>query len=225
MRFGCPFLVLLFMHLGILYGAESATTHRFEAEILKFEAVDRRIPPPPRPILFVGSSSVRLWTNLPASYLGRPVLNRGFGGSTLKDLLRYFSRVVVPYSPSVLVVYEGDNDLAEGQTPAGIAQDLALLLDRSESELPGTEVLLMTVKPSPLRLHLLEAQRDFNRRLGAMAAARRRVNVVDVASPLLNSLGEPDPRFFASDRLHLNADGYETWLKPVMLAIEDRLKH
>ena len=204
MRFRCPFLVLLFMHLGILYGAESATTHRFEAEILKFEAVDRRIPPPPRPILFVGSSSVRLWTNLPASYLGR---------------------VVVPYGPSVLVVYEGDNDLAEGQTPAGIAQDLALLLDRSESELPGTEVLLMTVKPSPLRLHLLEAQRDFNRRLGAMAAARRRVNVVDVASPLLNSLGEPDPRFFASDRLHLNADGYETWLKPVMLAIEDRLKH
>jgi len=211
MRFGCPFLVLLFMHLGILYGAESATTHRFEAEILKFEAVDRRIPPPPRPILFVGSSSVRLWTNLPASCLGRPVLNRGFGGSTLKDLLRYFSRVVVPYSPSVLVVYEGDNDLAEGQTPAGIAQDLALLLDRSESELPGTEVLLMTV--------------NFNRRLGAMAAARRRVHVVDVASPLLNSLGEPDPRFFASDRLHLNADGYETWLKPVMTAIEDRLKH
>jgi lysophospholipase L1-like esterase len=225
MRFGCPFLVLLFMHLGILYGAESATTHRFEAEILKFEAVDRRIPPPTRPILFVGSSSVRLWTNLPTSYLGRPVLNRGFGGSTLKDLLRYFSRVVVPYGPSVLVVYEGDNDLAEGQTPAGIAQDLALLLDRSESELPGTEVLLMTVKPSPLRLHLLEAQRDFNRRLGAMAAARRRVHVVDVASPLLNSLGEPDPRFFASDRLHLNAEGYETWLKPVMLAIEDRLKH
>jgi lysophospholipase L1-like esterase len=86
-------------------------------------------------------------------------------------------------------------------------------------------VLLMTVKTSPLRLHLLEAQRDFNRRLGAMAAARRRVHVVDVASPLLNSLGEPDPRFFASDRLHLNADGYETWLKPVMTAIEDRLKH
>ena len=225
MRCWHPFLVLLFMLLGTLNGAESATTHRFEPEILRFEAVDRRTPPPPKPILFVGSSSIRLWTNLPTSCLGRPVLNRGFGGSTLKDLLRYFDRVVLPYGPSVLVVYEGDNDLAEGQTPDSIARDMALLLDRSESELPGTKVLLLTVKPSPSRLHLLDAQRDFNRRLEAMAAARRRVHVVDVASPLLNSLGEPDPRFFTADRLHLNANGYAAWLKPVLNGIEDRLKH
>lgn len=204
--------------------ADPMIPHRFEPEIQRFEALDRRVPPPPRPILFVGSSSIRLWTNLPATIHGRPVLNRGFGGSTLKDLLRYFSRIVLPYGPSVLVVYEGDNDLAEGQTPADIARDLAAFLDRAETELRGTAVVLLTVKPSPSRAHLIGAQQEFNLRLKALAQARTRVVVADVASPLLNAAGDPDPRFFATDQLHVNASGYEAWRKPVWEAIEVSLK-
>jgi lysophospholipase L1-like esterase len=80
------------------------------------------------------------------------------------------------------------------------------------------------VKPSPARRHLLEAQTEFNRRLKILAASGRRVRVVDVTSPLLDSRGEPDPRFFAADRLHLNADGYEAWRQPVLDAIELSLK-
>jgi hypothetical protein len=116
--------VALLMLLVPVNAAGLPSTNRFEPEVLKFEALDRRIPPPPRPILFVGSSSIRLWTNLPTAIREQPVLNRGFGGSRFKDLLRFFNRLVLPYGPSVLVVYEGDNDLADGQTPAEIAQDL-----------------------------------------------------------------------------------------------------
>lgn len=216
--------VPLLMLLVPVNAAGLPSTNRFEPEVLKFEALDRRLPPPPRPILFVGSSSIRLWTNLPTAIQARPVINRGFGGSRLKDLLRFFNRLVLPYGPSVLVVYEGDNDLAEGQTPAEIAQDLAVFLDRAETELRGTAIVLLTVKPSPSRKHLLEAQMEFNQRLKTMAAARQRVRVVDVASPLLDSHGKPDPRFFGADQLHLNADGYEAWRKPVLDAIELSLK-
>lgn len=216
--------VPLLMLLVPVNAAGLPSTNRFEPEVLKFEALDRRLPPPPRPILFVGSSSIRLWTNLPTSIQARPVINRGFGGSRFKDLLRFFNRLVLPYGPSVLVVYEGDNDLAEGQTPAEIAQDLAVFLDRAETELRGTAIVLLTVKPSPSRKHLLEAQMEFNQRLKTMAAARQRVRVVDVASPLLDSHGKPDPRFFGADQLHLNADGYEAWRKPVLDAIELSLK-
>ena len=99
-----------------------------------------------------------------------------------------------------------------------------MFLDRTETELRGTSVVLLTVKPSPSRRHLLEAQSEFNRRLQTLAASRQRVRVVDVASPLLDSRGEPDPRFFAADQLHLNADGYEMWRKPVLDAIELSLK-
>jgi len=214
----------LLMLLGRLTGAESAATPRFEPEVLKFEALDRRTPPPPRPILFVGSSSIRLWTNLPSSYQGKTVLNRGFGGSTYRDLLRYFNRVVLPYGPSVMVVYEGDNDLADGRNPAEIAQDLGLFLDRALTELRGTSVVLLTVKPSPSRKHLMEAQMEFNAQLKRMAQSRKGVVVADVASPLLDAQGQPDPRFFAADRLHLNAAGYEAWRKPVFEAIDSCLK-
>lgn len=214
----------LLMLLGRLTGAESAATPRFEPEILKFEALDRRTPPPPRPILFVGSSSIRLWTNLPSSYQGKTVLNRGFGGSTYRDLLRYFNRVVLPYGPSVMVVYEGDNDLADGRNPAEIAQDLGLFLDRALTELRGTSVVLLTVKPSPSRSHLMEVQMEFNARLKRMAQSRKGVVVADVGPPLLDAQGRPDPRFFAADRLHLNAAGYEAWRKPVFDAIDSCLK-
>lgn len=214
----------LLMLLGRLTGAESAATPRFEPEILKFEALDRRTPPPPRPILFVGSSSIRLWTNLPSSYQGKTVLNRGFGGSTYRDLLRYFNRIVLPYGPSVMVVYEGDNDLADGRNPAEIAQDLGLFLDRALTELRGTSVVLLTVKPSPSRSHLMEVQMEFNARLKRMAQSRKGVVVADVGPPLLDAQGRPDPRFFAADRLHLNAAGYEAWRKPVFDAIDSCLK-
>ncbi len=224
MRFWRFAWISLLILLVPLNAAESASTNRFEPEVLKFEALDRRVPPPPRPILFVGSSSIRLWTHLPTSIHGRPVLNRGFGGSRFKDLLRFFNRVVLPYGPSVVVVYEGDNDLAEGQTPAEIAQDLAVFLERAETELRGTSILLLTVKPSPSRVHLLEVQSEFNRRLKLLPQSHPRVRVIDVASPLLDSQGKPDPRFFAADQLHLNAEGYETWRKPVLDAIELSLK-
>ena len=224
MRFWLLAWIPLLILLVPLNAAESASTNRFEPEVLKFEALDRRVPPPPRPILFVGSSSIRLWTHLPTSIHGRPVLNRGFGGSRFKDLLRFFNRVVLPYGPSVVVVYEGDNDLAEGQTPAEIAQDLAVFLERAETELRGTSILLLTVKPSPSRVHLLEVQSEFNRRLKLLPQSHPRVRVIDVASPLLDSQGKPDPRFFAADRLHLNADGYEAWRQPVLDAIELSLK-
>lgn len=218
------FWIPLLMLLGRLTGEEPSATHRFEPEVLKFEALDRRTPPPPRPILFVGSSSIRLWTNLPSSYQGKTVLNRGFGGSTCRDLLRYFNRIVLPYGPSVMVVYEGDNDLADGRSPAEIVQDLGILLDRALTELRETSVVLLTVKPSPSRRHLMEAQVEFNSRLRRMAQSRKGVFVADVASPLLDPQGQPDPRFFAPDRLHLNAAGYEAWHKPVFEAIDLGLK-
>lgn len=220
----CFFWIPLLMLLGRLTGEEPSATHRFEPEVLKFEALDRRTPPPPRPILFVGSSSIRLWTNLPSSYQGKTVLNRGFGGSTYQDLLRYFNRIVLPYGPSVMVVYEGDNDLADGRSPAEIAQNLGIFLDRALTELRGTSVVLLTVKPSPSRKHLMEAQMEFNSRLRRMAQSRKGVFVADVASPLLDPQGQPDPRFFAPDRLHLNAAGYEAWRKPVFEAIDLGLK-
>ena len=191
----------------------------FEPEIRQFELADRQTPPPRGPVLFVGSSSIRLWTNLPAVFPGNPVLNRGFGGSTMRDLLLHFDRVVTPYRPQMIVVYEGDNDLARGATPGAVASDVLEFLDRVERQLTGTPVILLGVKASPSRRSLMQAQRDLNARMAGFARRRPNIEFADTFTVVLGPDGEPDPAYFEPDALHLNAAGYAAWTPVIERAI------
>lgn len=208
------------MILSDLLAAEPRDPSEFEPEIRKYEIVDRRSPPPTRPILFTGSSSIRLWTNVAAAFPGEVILNRGFGGSTLRDLLFYFDRIVLPYRPGAVVVYEGDNDLARDATAASVAADAIELLDRVERQLPGTPVIFLAVKPSPSRRPLLKAQQDLNERLKAFARRRPGVLFADTFTPILDNRGEPDPRFFQPDGLHLNSLGYAAWQPAIATTLQ-----
>jgi hypothetical protein len=119
-------------------GAQAADTARFEGEIRAFEARDRAEPPPTGAVLFVGSSSVRLWCTLDRDFPGLPVVNRGFGGSTMAEVVRYAPRVVLPARPRTVVVYAGDNDLAEGRTPADVRDAYRRFAALVHARLPGT---------------------------------------------------------------------------------------
>ncbi len=187
----------------------------FEPEIRKFEVVDKRTPPPTNAILFTGSSSVRLWTNLTADFPKRVVLNRGFGGSHMSDLLHYFDRVVVPYHPKAIVVYEGDNDLAAGKTPAAVLKDYQEFVGRVEKQLPGTPIIFLAVKPSRARLAQIEVQREFNASLKALAAKHSGLSYVDTFTPILDAAGQPRNELLREDGLHLNEHGYAIWREVV----------
>lgn len=184
---------------------------RFDAEIAAFERADRVSPPPTRPLLFTGSSSIRMWTGLAAAFPGQPVLNRGFGGSEMSDLLHYYDRIIRPYGPSLLFVYEGDNDLNSGLTPEAVAGAYSNLVARVKQDLPETHTVLLAVKPSPSRIRLLDAQRDLNARLRALADTEPSVSFVDVFSPMLDAAGMPRPELYLGDRLHMTAAGYDVW--------------
>jgi lysophospholipase L1-like esterase len=196
-----------------LIGQAAGNGHKnkFEGEVAAYEAADRRQAPPARPVLFVGSSSFRMWKDLPQTFPGRPVLNRGFGGSTMEDLLHFKERLVQRYRPRLVAVYEGDNDLAQGQQPERVLERYREFLDWMQRELPGTPVVLVAVKPSPSRQKLLEAQNTLNAGLLRLATERPKVFYVDTFSPLLNTDGRPDRRWFLEDQLHLNRDGYGVW--------------
>jgi lysophospholipase L1-like esterase len=211
---------MILMIVFDLHAAEPRDPAEFEPEIRKYEIVDRRTPPPIHPILFTGSSSIRLWTNLASTFPGEVILNRGFGGSTLKDLLFYFDRIVLPYHPRAVVVYEGDNDLARDVGVASVAADAIKLLDRVKRQLPGTPVIFLAVKPSPSRRTLLKAQQDLNERLKAFARHRPGVLFADTFSPILDASGQPDPRYFQSDGLHLNSLGYAAWQPAIATALQ-----
>lgn len=192
--------------IGLLSFALSASA-ALEDEIRAFEAADALAPPPKDAILFVGSSTIRMWPNLPAAFPPHVVLNRGFGGSQMSDVLAFFDRVVAPYEPSLAVVYEGDNDLAGGKTVDQVYADYTNFLARINRDLPGTQVAFMSVKPSPSRAGIRAQMEDLNRRLRALSESGE-ILFIDIFSALLNSSNQPDPALFQSDMLHLNAAGY-----------------
>ncbi len=192
----------------------------FEEEIRAFEEADRRNPPPPHPVLFVGSSSIRLWNSLARDFRDFTVMNRGFGGSQTSDVLRLFDRIVAPYRPALIVFYEGDNDLAAGKTPEDVFSDWTRFVTRVEQELPETGILFLAVKPSPSRIGFLEATRTLNERVRHHCELHPRCRFVDVFTPMLGPDGRPRADLFASDQLHLNPAGYVLWTSLVHPEIE-----
>ena len=185
---------------------------RFEAEIRQLEAEARARPPEPGGVLFVGSSSIRLWETLAADFPGVPVVKRGFGGSTLRDVVHYAPRLVLPARPRLVVVYAGDNDLAEGATPAQIFTSFRELVTLVRRELPGTPLVYVAVKPSLARWALVEKMRETNALVRDYArASGGAVRYADVFTPMLGADGRPRPELFVEDGLHMSAAGYAIW--------------
>lgn len=193
----------------------SAPANPFEEEIRTFEVADRLQPPPQRAILFTGSSTIRLWTNLVASFPGKRVFGRGFGGSQMSDLNRYMDRIVIPYHPKHILVYEGDNDLASGKSPEQILVDYQEFATHVRGALPKVRLSFLTIKPSRARWQLLEKIRTTNRLISEFSKSQKRMDVIDVFSATLNAKGEVREELLREDGLHLNAQGYQVWTEVI----------
>lgn len=186
----------------------------WEQDMQRFAAEDAASPPPRNAVLFVGSSSIRLWDTLAADFPGVAVINRGFGGSELRDSTYYADRIVIPYAPRQIVMYAGENDLQAGRTPQQVAADFRAFVLRVRRDLPKTRIAYLSNKPSPLRAGLLEAQRQANALIKA-EAGRLHVDYIDVFTPMLDADGQPRAELFVEDRLHMNRAGYELWRQKV----------
>ena len=196
--------------------AESnGVTQAWEADIRKFEAQDQQHPPPTNAVLLVGSSSIRLWPSPARDFPEVPVIQRGFGGCHMGDVVRYADRIVLPYKPRVVVIYAGDNDLAAGKTPERVFADFTNLAGRVHAKLPETRVAFIAIKPSPSRWRLLESIRAVNRCVAELAAGRRDLVYVDIFTPMLGPDGTPRKELFVADGLHMNAKGYALWVEAI----------
>lgn len=175
-----------------------------------FEAQDREQAPPLHAALFVGSSSIRRW-DLAKHFPGRATINRGFGGSEVADSLRYADRIVLKYKPKQIVVYAGDNDIANGKGPGQVRDDFLALVKKIHQALPDSTIYYVCIKPSLKRWELWESMRKANKGIQRFARWRRRVKYVDIAAPMLGRDGAPRPELFVEDGLHLSEAGYELW--------------
>jgi len=197
-----------------------AKENRFEKDIAKFEEADRDPMKKPKEgqILFVGSSSVRLW-KLADSFPGMDVLNRGFGGAHVSDCVHFAKRIVMPYKPRQIIFYAGDNDLNANKSPEQVAKDFQSFVEIVRQDLPEVPILCLAVKPSPSRLRLLDKQKATNKLLQEYCEKNAHLTYVDVFSPMLTAEGEPKPDIFRDDKLHMNEAGYKIWankLQPLL---------
>jgi len=193
-----------------LSGGEADAFVEWQSEMAAFAAVDRLTPPPERAVLFVGSSSIRLWHTLAADFAQVPTINRGFGGSQIADSLYFAEQLVAPYRPAAIVLYAGGNDLAAGKTPAQVRDDFGAFVSCARHWAGPVPFAYLSIKPNLARRVQLPQIRQANALIRA-CAAERAADFLDIHTPMLGADGEAHPRWFDTDGLHLNADGYALW--------------
>jgi hypothetical protein len=133
----------------------------------------------------------------------------------MSDLLAYMDRIVLPYAPRMILVYEGDNDLAGGRSPKEIADGFEEFARRVHRKLPRTHVAFLAIKPSIRRERLMGAAAQTNERVARFCTSRNWLSYIDVFTPMLDEQGRPRPELFVSDNLHLNEQGYRRWAEIV----------
>lgn len=183
----------------------------WDKEIDALTEIDLKQTPPKDAVLFVGSSSIRLWRNLRTSFPSLNVINRGFGGSRLEDVNFYFDRIVAPYIPKTIVLYAGENDVDDGIAPEKVLANFKQFSKLVRAKFPKVKLLYISLKPSPSRWKLAEKFRQTNELIKAEIAKDKRAEFVDVWQKMLDENGEPKEEIFIEDKLHLNEKGYAIW--------------
>lgn len=209
---------------AVVVGAEYGDPAVFADELGRLEAGDGGRAVPAGAIVCAGSSSMRLWhPTLARDLAPLTVIPRGFGGSTMNDALHYLDRLVLRYRPRAVLLYEGDNDIAQGIAPERVADGFRTLVGRVHASLPEARIYYLSIKPSIARWKLWPRMQEANRLIGNQCAADKRLTYIDVATVLLGPDGRPRKELLEDDGLHLNRAGYQAWrevVRPVLLAGE-----
>ena len=192
--------------------AYAAAMSRWQGSLSAFDSADKERLPGEGGVLFVGSSTIRFWTHLAQDFREQPVvINRGFGGSTMADCSLFTRELVVRYKPRHVLVYAGDNDLAEGRTPLQVLDSFIRFAHTVRETLPDARISYISVKPSPAREALLPKVRETNNVISAYVRTLDNSEYIDIFTPMMGTDERPRADLFLGDRLHMNEAGYRLW--------------
>jgi len=213
LRKAIAFLLLL-TAMQELYAQEQPP---FYNEIQQFKKQDSANFPPAHAILFVGSSSFTKWQDVQSYFPAETIINRGFGGSELRDLIRYANDIIVPYHPKQIVIYAGENDLAYSDTVTAqtVFSRVVILFNMIRSSLPRVPIIYLSLKPSPSRQSLMPKMEAANTQIRDFLSSKKDAVFIDVYHKMLDREGRPLPGIYLEDNLHMNARGYAIWQKAI----------
>ena len=207
---------LVFAPLPSALADEAASPFaKWEKEIAAFEQHDRENPPPKHAIVFVGSSSIRKWTTVGEDFPHHRVINRGFGGSEMKDSVYFADRIVLPYEPRLIVVYAGGNDINAHKTAEQVFEAFKAFVARVRAKQQDVPIAYISIAGNPKRWAQIEEVKKANALIEAFTNEQPHLKFIDVFHAMLGADGLPRPEIFSSDQLHMNPEGYKLWTEIV----------
>ncbi len=201
--------------LLLVFLTATAIGQPFAGEIETFRKQDSISMPPSNAILFVGSSSFRLWSDLSTDFPGYTIINRGFGGSSFPDVIRFADQTIYRYNPKQVIIYCGENDLAASDTVSAVMvyDRFKILFQGIRTHLPNANILFVSIKPSPSRERIFSKVKFANALIQTFLERQQNAAFVDVFTPMLGPDGKAIKELFTEDNLHMNKMGYAIWQK------------
>ena len=193
---------------------------KWDNEIAAFEKSDLTNPPPKGAVLFIGSSTIRMWKTLAQDFPNQKVINRGFGGSEIVDATHFAERIVFPYEPRKIFLRSGGNDLNAGRSVEEVFADFKAFVTKVQTRLPNTEVVFISLSPSIARWGQAEKEKALNLMVSDYVRQMPKVKYLDTYSVSLDAEGKARPELFQGDKLHFNAAGYKLLAERVRPALE-----
>lgn len=182
---------------------------KWEKAISAFEASDHTNPPPTNALLFVGSSTIRLWTTLVKDFPGHTVINRGFGGSEIVDSTHFAERIIFPYSPRAIFFRAGGNDIAAGKPPESVFADFKAFVETVHAKLPEVEIYFISWNPTPSRWQNREKEKTLNDLVKEFTRQTTHLQYIETSDMVMGADGKPRHELFVADQLHFSAEGYK----------------
>ena len=204
------------------YKARKGDPEAWESTIKRFEEQDQLHLPPKDSILFIGSSSINFWSTLTQDMSPLSIINRGFGGSYMRDMVKYLDRIVLPYKPRAIVIFAGTNDTTDNNidTAHQIAEDYKTFIQRVQAALPKVEVHYIAITPTPTRRKFWPIANQANQLIQAYSQDDPYLHFIDFNHQLLNENGKPNRGLYKYDGIHPNKKGYAIWTAAIKSQLE-----
>ncbi|MBC7888154.1 MAG: G-D-S-L family lipolytic protein [Ferruginibacter sp.] len=206
-------IFILLMACNVLWSQDSLLP--FYKEIQNFKKQDNKSFPSKKAILFIGSSSFTRWEDMQDYFPAHKIINRGFGGSSLPDVIRYANDIIFPYHPKQIIIYCGENDLAgaDSVTSKIVFNRFRQLFQLIRNRMPLVSIAYVSMKPSPSREKLWPKMVEGNSLIKNYLLTKKQTAFIDVYHKMFNKDGKVMSEIFTSDNLHMNAKGYAIWQK------------
>lgn len=209
----------------ILKGLYHNDPRLWRLAIERFVKEDKDDPPPANAILFTGSSSIRFWESLAEDMAPHPVINRGFGGSMIHQVLHYMDQIVLPYRPAAIFLYAGENDIAglvftRRHSAEEVCENFRAFCRRVHDELPGTPIYYISIKPAKRRQKFWPEMRRANQLIKSVCDSDRRLHYIDIVPAMQDDKGQTRGELFRYDGVHMNEQGYAVWTRVIRPVVD-----